>query len=115
MEGQAVGLEAGGPAGRPSGKVAVVGDRDTLPLFRSAGFLVYEAESQGDAYRAVSRAASRGDVVLIIVLKHVLSDPESFKSEASRHGVPVFVLPTRWSPGEPINVERLLARALGVG
>jgi V/A-type H+-transporting ATPase subunit F len=96
------------------GKVVVVGDRETLPLFRSAGFMTFEAYSQSQALNIVTRLQNSDDVVLIVVLRHILDNEEEFKAKTSGSRIPVFVLPTLWSPGEPLDVNKLLAKALGL-
>jgi V/A-type H+-transporting ATPase subunit F len=96
------------------GKVVVVGDRETLPLFKSAGFTTVEAYSQTQALNIVSRLQGSGDAVLIIVLKNIIDNEEEFKAKTAESRIPVFVLPTLWSPGEPLDVNKLLAKALGL-
>ncbi|MEN2999721.1 MAG: V-type ATP synthase subunit F [Acidilobaceae archaeon] len=96
------------------GKVAVVGDRETLPLFKSAGFKTVEVLSQSQAVEAVSRLNMEGDVSLIIVLKHVLSDEARFKQQVAGSRAPVFILPTLFSKGEQVDVNKILAKALGM-
>jgi len=96
------------------GKVVVVGDRETLPLFKSAGFTTIEAYSQNQALNVISRLQSSSDTVLIVVLKHILDNEEEFKAKTAESRIPVFVLPTLWSPGEPLDVNKLLAKALGL-
>ena len=97
------------------GRVLVVGDGLTLPLFRSVGLETVEAEGDDNVISAVREAAARGDVSLVIVLKHVVKDPDRIVGEAQKYGIPILVLPTIWAPAEKINVERLLAKALGLG
>ncbi len=96
-------------------RIAVVGDRYSIPLFRSVGMVVEEAETQAGALDKVRSLASRGDVGLIIVLKHLIEDEDSFRRVVSGLGVPVLILPTKWSRAEPVNVDKLVARALGLG
>jgi len=97
------------------GRVVVIGDRMSLPLFRSVGLETVEADRDDEVLSAIREAASRGDVSLVIVLKHVVSDPDRVVREAQERDIPVLVLPTLWAPAEKINVEMLLAKALGLG
>ena len=98
------------------GRVLVIGDRINLPLFRSVGMETVEAGRPEDVIREIRAAAERGDVALVIVLKHVAGKREDdIVRAAEEAGVPVLVLPTPWAPAEKINVEKLLARALGLG
>ncbi len=93
-------------------KVVVIGDRDTLPLFRTAGLAVAEAYSTSEAVEVMRREAR--DTALFIVLKHVV-DEERLRREAARLGVQVLILATRWAPPKPMRVEELIAKALGIG
>ncbi len=106
-------MGAGSVSTRP-GRVVVVSDRVNAPLFRSVGLKVYEAEGQDEVLAKVRSAASE-NAALVIVLKHLLEDEEAFQRQVERLGVTVLVLPTLWAKAEPINVEKILARALGLG
>lgn len=94
--------------------VVVVGDKETLPLFRMIGMDVVEANDQRSAEEAVRQAASKG-TRLIIVLKHLVSDEDSLRKVARQYDATLLVLPTKWAKSEPINIEKLLAEALGLG
>lgn len=94
--------------------VVVVGDKETLSLFRMIGMEVIEARDQRSAEEAVRQAASKG-TRLIIALKHVVSDESSLKEVARQYGATLLILPTKWARSEPINIEKLLAEALGLG
>jgi len=99
-----------------TGRIVAVADKINAPLFRSVGMSVYEAEGQDEAVGAVRRALERErDTVLVIVLKHLLEDEDGFRRALGDVPVPVLILPTRWAGAEPINVEKLLAKALGLG
>jgi V/A-type H+-transporting ATPase subunit F len=102
-------------ASRPGGALLVVGDEETLPLFRSLGARVRAARGDGEVLRVLREEAERGGTSLVIILKHVVDDEERVKREARRLGLTVLVLPTRWAPAEPIDINRLVARALGIG
>lgn len=95
-------------------KVLVVGDENSLALFRMAGMSVKVVSSQAEAEAAVSEAPAKG-FSLVIVLRHVVSDEDSIRKIAKSAGVTLLLLPTKWSRGEPINVEKLLLQALGLG
>ncbi len=94
-------------------KVVVIGDRDTLPLFRTAGLAVAEAYSTSEAVEVMRREA--GNTALFIVLKHIVDDEERLRREASKLGVQVLILATKWAPAKPMRVEELIAKALGIG
>ncbi len=96
-------------------KLAVIGDRTNIPLFKSIGAITIEASNEEEALRAIESLYSRPEVGLVIVLRHIIDDEEEFRRKAEKYGVPLLVLPTRWSKVEPINVDKLIARALGMG
>ncbi|MEB3780936.1 MAG: hypothetical protein GSR85_12035 [Desulfurococcales archaeon] len=96
-------------------RIAVVGDKYNIPLFRSSGLTVVEAYTQTDAIRRVLELNNRADVGLIIVLKHIIGDEDEFRRMIKDVEKPVLVLPTKWARAEPINVDKLLAKALGLG
>jgi len=95
-------------------RVVVVSDRVNAPLFRSVGLHVVEASSQAEAEAALKRAPAE-DAAIVIVLKHLVEDEDALRRAAEQAGVTLLVLPTLWAKAEPINVERILAKALGLG
>ena len=102
------------PSSRSPRKVMVIGDEDTLPLFRSMGALTRVARNDDDIVKTL-RKAVEDEVALAIVLKHVVSDEERVRREARRLGITLLILPSRWAPPEPIDINKLIARALGLG
>ena len=107
----------GDPGSKPAGglKAAVIGDRETLPLFRGLGFHAVEATSDDEVVRALRGIAGEGGYALVIVYKHVVKDEEAVRREAEKLGLPLLILPTRWAPAEPVDVNKLIAKALGFG
>ena len=97
------------------GRVVVIGDRVNLPLFRSVGLEVEEAVGDNRVIAELERIAGRQDISLVIILKHVVEDIDKVVEKAEELGIPTLILPTLWAPAEKINVERLLAKALGLG
>ncbi|MCE4626065.1 MAG: hypothetical protein F7C82_01990 [Desulfurococcales archaeon] len=98
------------------GRVLVIADEVNAPLFRSVGLTVYEARDQKQVVETVDFAMkSLHDVSLIIVLKHLVEDEDSLRKSLEKYGVTLLILPTRWAKAEPINVDKLLAKALGLG
>ena len=103
-----MGISAGGT------RLSVIGDRQSLTLFRMVGASTYEVQPGGDVEETVRKAAREGSR-LVIVLKHVVTDEEKLRRVADQEGVTLLVLPTKWAKAEPINVEKLLMEALGLG
>lgn len=98
------------------GRILVVADEINAPLFRSVGLTVYEARDQKQVVETVDFAMkSLHDVSLIIVLKHLVEDEDSLRKSLEKYGVTLLILPTRWAKAESINVDKLLAKALGLG
>ncbi|MGC9071183.1 MAG: V-type ATP synthase subunit F [Acidilobus sp.] len=95
-------------------KVLVIGDEQSLPLFRMIGLSVMPASSQAEAEEVVRKGVQQG-YSLIVVLKHIVTDEEKLRRIASEGGAVLLTLPTKWSKAEPINIEMLLAQALGLG
>ncbi len=98
------------------GRILIAADRFNATLFRSAGLTVVEAENQDEVVREVILAARKyRDIALIIVLKHLVDEEDKLRKSLEDIGKPILILPTRWAKAEPINVEKLLAKALGFG
>ncbi len=102
-------------SGLNMGKVLVIGDRMSLPLFRSVGAETREASGDNDVLGHLREVQRREDVSLVVVLKHIVREEDKIISEAQKLGIPILILPTLWAPAEKINVEKLLAKALGLG
>ncbi len=95
------------------GKILVIGDKLNLPLFRSTGVQVEEADNSDEIVRILKNY--NGRINLAIVLKHIVDDHDKVLKTAEELDIPLLILPTLWSPAEKINVEKLLAKALGLG
>lgn len=104
----------GSPAA--TGRVIVVSDEVNAPLFKSVGLTVLEALNQRQVVDSIAYAVkSYPDVRVAIVLKHLVEDEDSLRRSAEGYGVTLLILPTRWAKAEPINVDKLLVKALGFG
>lgn len=98
------------------GRILVVSDEVSAPLFKSVGLTVREASDQKKVIEAVEQAFREySDVSLIIVLKHLVEDEDDLRRKLEKYGVTLLILPSKWAKAEPINVDKLLAKALGFG
>ncbi len=98
-------------------RIAVVADPYTAQLFRMTGLLVYEATSREEALKALEDLERTPDVKLVLIAAE-LYDQVSDAVDAlrrRRRDVVVSRLPTLRSPGRPMDVQRELLRALGMG
>ncbi|MFP3227688.1 MAG: V-type ATP synthase subunit F [Caldisphaera sp.] len=96
------------------GKMFVIGDRESANLFKLAGIPIINAYNQKEAEDALKKAKEKG-ASLVVVLKHVVNDENSLRILANSLNLTLLVLPTKWSKAEPINIDKLLAKALGMG
>lgn len=96
------------------GAVYVIGDRESIQLYRGAGFKVLEAYNQEQVLDHIRRIEAIGDAALIIVLKDLITDEEAFAKKIAKCSIPVYVLPTLRSPGKYVDPSKLLAQALGI-
>lgn len=98
-------------------KVVVIADRVTCTAFRLVGAETISVETPEETLRAIDRCRMRDDVGLVLVAQHV-AEPvrEEVERMAERTRVPVITfIPTRQMPGEPVDMRKLLMRALGFG
>lgn len=96
------------------GRLFVIGDRESTNIFRLAGIPAIEAYNQKEAEEGIKKAKDKG-ASLAIVLKHIVSDENSLRKIANSLNVTLLVLPTKWAKAEPINIDKMLAKALGMG
>lgn len=97
------------------GKMLAIVDRETSPLFKSIGAITVEVSSWDEVVSAVESGASKHGARIVLVLKHLVEDEDSLRSRAERAGVTLLVLPSVQAKAEPIDVNKLIARALGFG
>jgi vacuolar-type H+-ATPase subunit F/Vma7 len=103
------GLLSGGKKG------VVIGDEETTLLFKALGFKTVLAKNEKEVINSLRSIAQDETYGLAIVVKHVIENEERVREEARRLGLPVLILPTIKSPSKPININVLIARALGFG
>ena len=78
------------------------------------GAITKVVDNDEEIIKTLRKAAEDG-IALAIVLKHIVEDEDRIKREARRLGITLLILPSRWSPAEPIDINKLIARALGLG
>ncbi|MCE4608569.1 MAG: V-type ATP synthase subunit F [Caldisphaeraceae archaeon] len=96
------------------GKIYVIADRINANLFRIAGIPTLEANKQEDVIEQMKVAESKG-ASLVVVLKHLVDDNNKIRGFARSIGLTLLIIPTKLANMEPIDVDKLLAKALGIG
>ncbi|MCE4603705.1 MAG: hypothetical protein F7B20_01910 [Aeropyrum sp.] len=97
------------------GRIMAISDPETSPLFRSIGAVTVEASNWQEVLRAIRDEAPNHNAKIILVLKHLVEDEDTARGEAARAGATLLVLPSIQERAEPIDVNKLIARALGFG
>ena len=93
----------------------IIGDEESSLLFRALGFKMLIATNEDEVIDHLKNVAKEGRYALAIVLKHVIRDEGKVRDVAKKLGIPVLILPTRRAPSKPIDINALIARALGFG
>ncbi len=93
----------------------VIGDEESSLLFRALGFKMLIATNESEVLGHLKDIAKEGKYALAIVMKHVIKNEENVRSEAKKLGISILVLPTRKAPSKPIDINILIAKALGFG
>ncbi|AWR97612.1 V-type ATP synthase subunit F [Acidianus sulfidivorans JP7] len=99
------------------GKILLLGDKYTVSLFKligTEGEVVEDPYSLEDKIKAINK---RQDVDLILITKD-LYDPvrEKLESIITNQTKPLItVIPSPYSEAEPMDVRKMILRALGFG
>ncbi|MEM1640391.1 MAG: V-type ATP synthase subunit F [Acidilobaceae archaeon] len=96
------------------GAVYVIGDRESIQLFKGIGLQTVEAHTQEQVLEHITKIEVAGDAALIIVLRDVITNEEAFRKKIAKLATPIYLLPTLKSPGKPLDPGKLLAQILGV-
>ncbi len=98
-------------------KLAVVADSYTSSVFRLLGAEVYVAENLEEARDALRKLTERADVGLALVAAEYYEklQPEIDRLAKERPEMIVAKLPTMREKGKPLDVQRELLKALGMG
>jgi V/A-type H+-transporting ATPase subunit F len=101
----------------PSRKVAIVADPYTAQLYRLVGAKAFEASTRHEAVEALRKVATDAEIGLVLVAAEIYDqvEDEVERLRKTRRDIIVSRLPTLRSPGKPMDVQRELLRALGMG
>ncbi len=97
--------------------IAVVADPYTAQLYRIIGARAYEASSKEEAVRALREVEADPTIGVLLVASELYDQVEDEVERLRRRRSDLVVsrLPTLRSPGRPMDVQRELLRALGMG
>jgi V/A-type H+-transporting ATPase subunit F len=97
--------------------VAVVADPYTVYAFRLIGAEGYTAVTPREVEEALREIAAREDIGLVLVSAELYDDSENTIERLLRERGDLVVarLPTVREPGQPMDVQKELMRALGMG
>ncbi len=98
-------------------KVAVVADPYTVYALRLLGAEGYPASDPREAAERLREIAAREDIGLVLLSAEYYEDAEEAvrRLREERPDMIVARLPTVREPGEPMNVQKELLKALGMG
>ena len=101
----------------PAKRLVVVADPYTVYAFRLLGAEGRPVRDPREAEEALRELEAREDVGLILLSAELFDDVEEAVRglEARRPDLVVARLPTVREPGEPMNVQKELLKALGMG
>ena len=98
------------------GSVIVIGDEATVMMYRSIGCQGIIVSNPFDLLKKVELYARRSDVTVILVIQD-LSEPVRTEIERimEKTGKIISYIPTPRSAGQPVNMRKILMKALGFG
>ncbi len=101
----------------PEKKIAVIADPYTASLYRLLGVTVYEASTSGEAEEALEKITSVEDIGLVFIAAEYYDVLEEAikKARKKRRELIISILPTVREKGKPMDVQRELLKALGMG
>ena len=97
-------------------KVLVIADEETCMMYRMVGCETISVSDPDELISALKASLTRDDLAVILVSQE-LGEPvreEIEKAIATSKSI-ISYLPTPRSEGKPVDMRRLLLRALGVG
>ncbi len=101
----------------PEKKIAIIADPYTASLYRLLGATVYEAPTSGAAEKALEEISKREDIGLVFIAAEYYDVLEESISSLrkKRKDITVSILPTVREKGRPMDVQKELLKALGMG
>ena len=98
-------------------KIVVIADPYTAALYRLLGVTVYEAATSGEARRALADAIEREDtgIVFIAAEYYTVLEEDISAARRKRKDIIISTLPTIRERGKPMDVQKELLKALGMG
>ena len=98
-------------------KLAVIGDEHLVLAYRMLGAETFVAHTAEEMMEILKELLAREDIGVILVTRDLVEPVmEDFSRIASRVKPPIVsILPTMKAPGEPVDMRKLLMKALGVG
>lgn len=99
------------------GRIVVVADPYTVYAFRMLGAEGYPVNSVEEARRVLRELAAREDIAILFVSAELFDQLREDVEwlEKTNPTMVVSRLPTLREPGKPMDVQRELLRALGMG
>ena len=99
-----------------SGKVLVIGEPELVTAYRMLGCETLEASTPAQLLEELEKNSARGDVS-IILLSQELSEPvrDEVDRIIEKSGKIISYLPTLRKRGEPVDLRKMMLRALGFG
>ncbi len=102
----------------PEKRVAVIAGPYMSPLYRMIGAVTFTANTVEEAKRILSEITVREDIGIVFVAAEYYSriDEDLLRAiQAKRPDLIVTILPTLREKGKPMDVQRELLKALGMG
>jgi V/A-type H+-transporting ATPase subunit F len=100
----------------PEGGIVVVGDKTTVMMYKTIGCIGVEVSNPNQLLEAVDAYARRADVSLILVVQDIsLPVREEIEKIMRVTGKIVSYIPSIFTQGEAVDMQKLLMKALGFG
>ncbi len=104
-------------ANEPANKnIVVIGDKETVLIYRNIGCIGIEVSNPPELLNAVDIYSRKDDVGVILVVQDI-AEPVKPEIEKimDKTGKSISYIPSPHIRGEPIDMQKLLMKALGFG